>query len=141
MIIVGRELNHHATLRRLIYLGYRKNAAVIQSADDSAELPDLGTVDEQDLAILDFIDAAETPNDQGVLRDALTAHGFFQAGPERIVPQDPDHEWLVGCRECLSRPIDKVREIEDEHRLHLIFGGQLRGRGRLQEKRNGERTA
>lgn len=87
MIIFSRELNHHPALRRLVYLGYGENAAMVKSADDSAELLDLGAVDEQDLAIPDLIDAAETANDQGVLRNALTAHGLIQAARERIAPR------------------------------------------------------
>src|ERR1700722_8854954 len=96
MIVFGRELNHDAALRRLLYLGNRENTAVIQGADDSAELRDLGAIDEQDLAILDLIDAAKTAHDQRVVGDMLTAYGFIQAGPEWIAPQNPDNEWLIG---------------------------------------------
>src|SRR6266511_4381490 len=70
---------------------------------------------------------------------ALIAHGSVQGAAERIIAENADHERRVGGGKGFGRPIDELREVEQEHGLHLVFRGPhgLRGQpARHHEQRN-----
>lgn len=97
-----------------------------ESTYDLAKLPIFGAVDKENLAIADLIDAAKAAQDERVCSYMLASDSLVQARPKGIATQYANDERCVGRGKCLGRPIDEVREVEDEHRLHLILGRQVR---------------
>src|SRR2546427_5961240 len=51
------------------------------------------------------------------------AHRLVQHAPERIIPEHADDHRRVGVGKRVSRPIDELREVEEEDGLQLVFRG------------------
>ena len=72
---------------------------------------------------LDLLRLAEALHGERMALHALALHRRIQLPAERIVSQDADGEGRAGRRKGLRRPFDELREVEEEHRLDLVFAG------------------
>jgi hypothetical protein len=92
-----------------------------------AQPPDLGTVDEEDLAIFDFRRIAEATHREWMAVDLLIAHRLVETGAEGVAAQDTDDKGIGGRGKGLRGPFYEARKIEQKNGLHLIFGGRIGG--------------
>src|SRR2546422_9815929 len=53
----------------------------------------------------------------------LPAYGGIEEIAERVTTQNPDDQRRLRVRNGLRRPIDELREVEQEDGLHLSLGG------------------
>ena len=94
---------------------------------DGAKPVGLRPADEEDVARVDVLHSAEIPNDEGAAVGHLAAHGFLERTAEGILPEHADDEGRGRRGKTRGRPLDKLREIEEENRLDLIGrGGGIR---------------
>ncbi len=125
-IFVGK-LDHDAALRRAVRLGDRQRAVVVEQGKNLSQARNLGLIDEEDLAVVDLGNAAEAAHGERVPVDPLVVDRLVQVRAEGIAADDADDKGLVGRGECLRRPLDETREIEQKDGLNLIFGRRIGG--------------
>src|SRR5207245_11607657 len=82
--------------------------------------------DEQDVAPRDVFHALIAMHDEGPRSPMLAAHGGIEKVAERVATQNPDDERRLRVGNGLRRPIDELREVEQEDGLHLHLGGLSR---------------
>ena len=94
---------------------------MIQGGENLVKLRAFGAVDEENLAVADLTDIAVTTHQQRTVIYLLAPDCFIQTRTERIVAEDTDDKRFAGGRECLGRPFDEMRKIEDENGLDLVL--------------------
>src|SRR3989442_66012 len=120
---VGHEANHAAALGESVGVTHREDRPVLEARQNALRSVPLGPTDEQDVARLDLIHAVVAPDLESPPSQALVTHGLVQNAPERIISKSADHERRVGVGKGPGWPIDELREVEQEHGLHVVFRG------------------
>lgn len=69
-----------------------------------------------------------------MLRLFARRDGRIEIAIERIVAKHADHDRLLLARECGGRPLDELREIEQEHGLDLVIAHRRRVRERRKQR-------
>src|SRR2546430_1737503 len=82
-----------------------------------------GPTDEEDVAPRDVVHALIAMDREGPGSASLPAHGGVEEVAERVAPENPDDQRRLRVRNGLGGPIDELREVEQEHSLHLDLGG------------------
>ncbi len=109
----------------------RQNSMAAERARDAVELRGLRIIDEEDVAGgLDGGWVSVPLDDERMTLHVFSPHGGVQLHSETILADDADEERGRGRAEGLCGPLHELGEIEEEDRLHLVFG-----RGCRQERR------
>ncbi len=95
---------------------------MLDRGENLLDLIVLRPADEQNVARVEVRQLAVTTDLDGPHPDALATYCRIQEAAERVVPEDADKQWRLRGR---GLPIDKLREIEQEHGLQLILRGPL----------------
>ena len=82
-----------------------------------------GPTDEQDVAPRDVFDPLIAMDYEWPCSPMLPAYGGIEEIAERVTTQNPDDQRRLRVRNGLRRPIDELREVEQEDGLHLSLGG------------------
>ena len=88
---------------------------------------------------VDLLDRFVAPHRQRTAVDGLAAHDLVERCAERIAAEHADHERRAAVGKRGRRPVDELREVEQEHRLHLVLARcgrrRLRASGRCRSER------
>jgi hypothetical protein len=93
--------------------------------------------DEEDVHLRRVRRVSEPSHRKGPAEDGLAGDGLVEYGPEGIVAEDADDERRARLG---VRPLHELREVVQERRLHLVFGGRGElGRARRRSGQRGQR--
>src|SRR2546421_6761017 len=123
---VGHEANHAAPFGESVGVAHREDRPILETREDVLRLIRHGPTDEQDVAPRDVFHALIAMHDEGPRSPMLAAHGGIEKVAERVATQNPDDERRLRVGNGLRRPIDELREVEQEDGLHLSLGGRSR---------------
>src|SRR5882672_3865254 len=139
---VGHEANHPSPLRESVGVTHREDRPVLETRQYLLRLSPGGSIDEQDVAPRDVFHALIALDDEGPRAAPLPAHGGIEEVAERVATQNPDDQRRLRVGNGLRRPIDELREVEQENGLHLRLGGLRRlrsqARGADQQQSRGD---
>src|SRR5882757_1048101 len=114
LAIYGGHANDPAFACEAIDVADRKNTVTFQALQCLRHPLRLGAAQEQYLAILDLRRAAITLHHERSSIDLFTAHRIVEHRAEWILAQHADHQRTSGVRESIRRPLDKLREVDQE---------------------------
>src|SRR6266853_193687 len=137
---VGHEPDHAAPLGESVGVAHREDGPVLETRDDLLRRISRGLTDEQDVAPRDVVHPLITMDGEGPRSATLPADGGVEEVAERILAQNPDDQGRLRIRNGLRRPIDELREVEQENGLYLRLGGLRRLRsqpGRAHQQYSG----
>src|SRR2546422_2813459 len=120
---VGHEADHAAPLGESVGVAHRDDRPALETRQDLLRRVCRGPIDEQDGAPRDVLHPLIATDGEGPRPSTLPAHGGIEEVAERILAQDPDHQRRLRVRNGLGRPIDELREVEQENGLYLRLGG------------------
>src|SRR6266540_23307 len=123
---VSHEADHASTLGEAVVITHGENRPILETRGNLVQSIAGGIADEQDVTGLDLVDAVIAPNLEGPSSELLTADGLIEKALERVGPQNADDERSLGVGKGRRRPIDELREVEQEDRLHVSLGGLRR---------------
>src|SRR5437870_2118047 len=120
---VRHEANHAAPFGESVGVAHREDRPILETREDIFRLIRHGPTDEQDVALRDVFHALIATHDEGPRSATLSAHGGIEKVAERVATQNPDDERRLRIGNGLGRPVDELREVEQEDGLHLSLGG------------------
>src|SRR2546421_420122 len=140
---VRHEANHAAPFGESVGVAHREDRPILETREDIFRLIRHGPTDEQDVAPRDVFHALIALHDEWPRSPTLSAHGGIEKITERVATQNPDDERRLRIGNGLGRPVDELREVEQEDGLHLSLGGLPRLRaeaGRAHQKQGGRES-
>src|SRR3989442_67601 len=130
---VGHEANHASPFSESVGVTHREDRPVLETREDLLGLISHRPADEQDVAPRDVVHSLIATDREWPRSPMFPAHGGIEEIAERAATQNPDDQRRLRVRNGLRRPIDELREVEQEHGLHL----SLRGLRRLRPEAGG----
>src|SRR5712691_536161 len=123
---VSHEANHAPPFGEAVGVTHREDRPVLETREDLLRPIPHRPTDEQDVAPRDVFHSLKTLDLKWPCSPMFPAHGGIEEGAERVAPQNPDDHRRVRVGNGLGRPIDELREVEQEDGLHLSLGGPPR---------------
>src|SRR5882762_3653288 len=123
---VGHEANHASPFGEAVGVTHREDRPILETRQYLLRLSARGPIDEQDVAPRDVIHPLIATDGEGPRSPPLAAHRGIEEVAERILAQNPDDQRRLRVRNGLGRPIDELREVEQEDGLYLRLGGLRR---------------
>src|SRR5438093_2498787 len=120
---VSHEANHASPLRESVGVTHREDRPVLEAREYLLRPIPRGPTDEQDIAPRDVFDPLIAMDDEWPCSPMLPAYGGIEEVAERVASQNPDDQRRLRVGNGLGRPIDELREVEQEDGLHLSLGG------------------
>src|SRR2546426_4223221 len=120
---VRHEANHAAPFGESVGVAHREDRPILETREDVFRLIRHGPTDEQDVAPRDVFHPLIALHDEGPRSPMLSTHGGIDKVAERVATQNPDDERRLRIGNGLGRPVDELREVEQEDGLHLSLGG------------------
>src|SRR6266566_3751668 len=123
---VRHEANHAAPFGESVGVAHREDRPILETREDVFRLIRHGPTDEQDVAPRDVFHPLIAMDDEWPRSPTLSAHGGIEKVAERVATKNADDERRLRVGNGLRRPIDELREVEQEDGLHLSLGGRSR---------------
>src|SRR2546430_2424938 len=123
---VGHEANHAAPFGESVGVTHGEDRPVLEARENVLGSVSCGPADEEDVAPRDVVHALIAMDDERPRPATLPAHRGIEEVAERVAAQDPDDQRCLRVRHRLGRPVDELREVEQEDGLHLRLGGSRR---------------
>src|SRR5712691_7321662 len=142
---VGHEANHASPFRESVGVTHREDRPVLEMREYLLRRipPSPGPTDEQNVAARDVFDALIALDDERPRAATFSPHGGIEEAAERVATQNPDDQRRLRVGNGLRRPIDELREVEQEDGLDLSLGGLRRLRfetGGAHQQQRGDRS-
>src|SRR5882762_7272261 len=123
---VGHEANHASPFRESVGVTHREDRPILETRQYLLRLSARGPIDEQDVAPRDVFHALIALDREGPRAASLPAHGGIEEVAEWVATENPDDQRRLRVGNGLGRPVDELREVEQEDGLHLRLGGLAR---------------
>src|SRR5213595_304968 len=114
---VRHEANHATPFGESVGVAHREDRPILETREDVLRLIRHGPTDEQDVAPRDVFHALIALHDEWPRSPTLSAHGGIEKITERVATQNPDDERRLRIGNGLGRPVDELREVEQEDEI------------------------